>query len=112
MSTTEHVSCYKDTMQFVFKRDEEGYEHIHVGDVCIAVLSHHVKGRVDVIPATIAGLQEQHVHDAIERADEAGFWEACNTCQGHDCGRRYDEVTVDVPVAETSTTLTLVREDD
>lgn len=108
-------------MQFTFKRDEEGRERIYVGDVCIAALSMYVKGRVDVIPATVAGLQEDHVHDAIEHADEAGFWAMHDASSfsdmvahleaGHDAWIN-DEVAVDVPVAETSTTLVVVREGD
>lgn len=93
-------------MQFVFKRDEEGRESIYVGDVCVATVDgpNDGSGRFDLL----AHLQPMHVYDAIERADEAGFWN-CRRRQGEFVR---DEVTVDVPVAETSTTLTLVREDD
>lgn len=87
-------------MQFVFKRDEEGHERIYVGDVCVAQNVVGVSAWESVYVAD--GVDRKALNDAIVAAAEAGFWNACNTCQGYDCGRRYDVVTVDVPVADNA----------
>ncbi len=103
-------------MLFTFKRDDEGRERIYVGDVCVAEM-HHQYGPQWL--GSVLGLMEHHVHDAIERADEAGFWNynsddiarARQQIQAGDyCAEELfgvggwsnviNEVTVDVPVAD------------
>lgn len=93
------MSCYNDTMQFVFKRDEEGRERIYVGDVFVATVDgpNDGSGRFDLL----AHIQPMHVYDAIERADEAGFWQRWPK-MGGEGGYRRREVTVDVPVADNA----------
>lgn len=102
-------------MQFVFKRDEEGRERVYHGDVAIIIMMGRNKWTFRASPPV--GVNVEHIHDAIERADEAGFWESKGDAyyvptQTWKTMWKRNEVTVDVPVAETSTTLTLVREDD
>lgn len=84
-------------MLFTFRRDAEGRETIHVGDVVIARVTNHPEG-FEWLFMPPAGITHEHVREAAVRADEAGFWFA----QGFD---RFDEVTVDVPVAETTSTI-------
>lgn len=103
-------------MLFTFKRDEESRERVYVGDVCVFVFSNDGSRR-GYQNATVTGLTDAHMLDAIERADEAGFWDSRGdayyvTTQTWKTAWMHNEVTVDIPVAETSTTLTLVREDD
>lgn len=67
-------------MQFVFKRDEEGRERIYVGDVCVwqcrGDMRFNAGAGVHQVPGTTTHKEEfKVVCDAIERADEAGFWE-------------------------------------
>ncbi len=93
-------------MQFTFKRDEEGHERIYVGDVCVAQNAVGVTAWESVYVAD--GVERKALDAAIERADEAGFWHYGD----HGGGYNHDEVTVDVPVPETSTTLVVVQEGD
>lgn len=97
-------------MLFTFKRDDEGRERIFVGDVCVAIVSMMpVYGRTWAMADSITGITPRHVNDAIERADEAGFW--MGKIVGVDdegtvyrSASKYDdnEVTVDVPVADSA----------
>lgn len=104
-------------MQFTFKRDEEGHERIYVGDVCVAQFydAKDFKEWEFVASPIPFGLNVYHVHDAIERADEAGFWASPNdnnhrfnrTIVGKFDGNglhpiRVEEVAVDVPVADNA----------
>lgn len=98
-------------MLFTFKRDDEGRERIYVGDVHIADIKRNSdKTEYCHYTGHVPGVDFEHITSAIERADEAGFW------SGHRdpfmLGFTNNEVTVDVPVSETSTTLTLVSEGD
>lgn len=81
-------------MLFTFKRDDEGRERIYIGDVCVA------KFRSRLVWEWMLESPEEvtraHICDAIERADEAGFW-------GDDWDMpRLNEITVDVPVADST----------
>lgn len=91
-------------MLFTFKRDEEGRERIYVADVCVA----RIEGPSDV-ESTWSETMDSAIRDAIERADEAGFWgdEWCDDCGTTDCHAvpRKNEVTVDVQVAVLSVTV-------
>lgn len=92
-------------MQFTFRRDEEGRERIYVGDVCVAegggahatILS---KGYdlVDWIAADRFHAPDI-LSDAIERADEAGFW-GTSPAPFFTFTWDINEVIVDVPVAD------------
>lgn len=97
-------------MRFTFRRDEEGTERIYVGDVCAAVKL-QTWAPLFVAICSICGVTDRHFADAIERADEAGFWDRWPTMGGPGDFRR-DRVIVDVPVAETSTTLILTNDGD
>lgn len=94
-------------MQFTFKRDEEGRECIYVDDVRVADIWHSparcVVGATMVADAT---LSKRQMEDAIERADEAGFWAMRDARSFGDIAALLetgvdawlnDEVTVDVP---------------
>src|SRR5687768_12561728 len=93
-------------MLLTFKRDDEGRERIYVGDVCVA----HTNNRHDIIWQAVThctGVTQEAVDDAIERADEAGFWEESPHEDLHGwrtAWKRPNEVTVDVPVAVLSVT--------
>ena len=86
-------------MLFTFKRDYEGRETIEVGGLAIA--------RPTNVPEnfewlhSMPGITAEHVREAVIKADEAGFWERdeCGIPQGP------SEATVDVPVAETTSTI-------
>lgn len=96
-------------MQFMFKRDEEGRERIYVGDVLVA----GIDGRRPLLAYAVAGVTYRHLEDAIERADEAGFWQRRSPLMDGAASYRRRETTVDVPVAETtSTILSLTTEGD
>ena len=91
-------------MLFRFTRDEEGTERIHVGEVCVARMT----GRGLFNPGrTVPGMRDADILDAIERADDSGFWE--HVAADVPFYER-NEVTVDVPVPETTATLTLVSD--
>lgn len=101
-------------MLFTFKRDDDGRERIYVGDVCVAELRH---GAGEAYPVTVVpGVDGDHIADAIERADEAGFW--MGKVVGVDdegtvyrSASRYEtaEISVDVPVSD-STVLSVTTE--
>lgn len=103
-------------MRFTFRRDEEGTERIYVGDVCAAVKL-QTGAPLFVAICSISGVTDRHFADAIERADEAGFWDSRGdayyvTTQTWKTAWMHNEVTVEVPITETSTTLTLTLEGD
>lgn len=88
-------------MQFVFKRDEEGKERIYVGDVLVGVI--HDANHNIVTHWPERGVTWENILDAIERADEAGFWEHYAEVALHGCDAKWtlpSEVPVDVPVAD------------
>lgn len=93
-------------MQFVFKRDEEGRERICVGGVCVAQNAVGVTAYESVYVAD--GVDRKALDDAIERADEAGFWARRQQWSAdlpfHDeCGPWINNtITVDVPVADNA----------
>lgn len=102
-------------MLFTFKRDDEGRERIYVGDVCVAELkAHDYDGSlvIDVLSMPL-NATEEHIDDAIDRADEAGFW-----ARSHwgitDTTSAWDrnEVTVDVPVADNVVLSVTTGEDE
>jgi hypothetical protein len=94
-------------MQFTFKRDFEGTERIYVGDVAIAKTNGYPE-EFEWLASPPAIITAEHVYEAATKADDANFWVL--STRG---GFIVDEVTVDVPVAETtSTILTLTSEDD
>lgn len=102
-------------MLFTFKRDEEGRERIYVGDTPFVITMGRDEWTLRASPP--AGVNVYHIHEAIERADEAGLWDgrAVDPVNPWDVtnGRiAINEVIVDVPVAETSTTLVVVSEGD
>ena len=86
-------------MLFTFKRDDEGRERIYVGDVCVATHAYadkfmiHEWDRHDYVQ----GVDDDIIWDAIERADDAGFW-----CRCGGCDLEPGEVTVDVHVADNT----------
>lgn len=88
-------------MQFTFKRDEEGRERIYVGDVCVAHVGANDRFNVQWQPVThYTNVTSEMMDDAIERADEAGFWHEGDYPYG---GKwTYLQVTVDVPVADNA----------
>lgn len=95
-------------MQFVFKRDEEGRERIYVGDVCVAqCLPLCTQHDGEYLPIQdVPGVDGDLIVDAIERADEAGFWTASDAGGVLPWGENGtvcpNEVTVDVPVADNA----------
>jgi hypothetical protein len=103
-------------MLFTFKRDDEGRERIYVGDVCVAKcmpLCTRLDG--EYLPVQdVPGVDGEMIVDAIERAGEAGFWEEEPHEDMHGWRvkwKRPSEVTVDVPVAD-STVLSVTTEED
>lgn len=111
-------------MLFTFKRDDEGRETIEVGGVPIARIKRNDDGtHYSHGLAHVPGIEAEHVSEAIERADAAGFWQLHKVPavlidaneQRHigTAWTRYGvEVTVDVPVSETTVlSVTLEGED-
>lgn len=99
-------------MLFTFRRDSDGRETVHVGDVAIARVTDHPEG-FEWLSSPPAGVTAEHVREAAVKADEAGFYgtEWCDDCA--EAVNRKDEVMVDVPVTETtSTILSLTTEDE
>ncbi len=105
-------------MLFTFKRDEEGRERIYVGDVCVARMcdGHTSKQwRWATMPVE-AEVDDMDIDDAIERADEAGFWRAPKAV-GMTVGGGLIilgpcfQVTVDVPIADNAV-LSVTTEDE
>jgi hypothetical protein len=81
-------------MMFTFKRDANGVETIHVGDACVATLRNGRSLNWNwglVVP----GVHSGPIADAIERADEAGFWDWDHLRNNRPFIR--NEVTVEVP---------------
>lgn len=98
-------------MLFTFRRDAEGRETIHVGDVAIAkVAANQFVERLGDAP----GVEHGRILDAIERADEAGFWARKMSARPPKYVNNYvaSEVTVDVPIAETTSTILSLTTDD
>lgn len=95
-------------MQFVFKRDEEGRERIYVGDVCVAqCLPLCTQHDGEYLPIQdVPGVDGDLIVDAIERADEAGFWKFDAKTEPAEVNHGLDyinnEVTVDVPVGDNA----------
>lgn len=92
-------------MLFTFKRDAEDRERVYAGDVAIARINDRNPEGFDWLAAPPAGVDADHVVTAKVMADEAGFWgtEWCDDCS---ClVNRKDEVTVDVPIPETTSTI-------
>lgn len=94
-------------MLFTFRRDDEGRETIEVGGLTIA--------RFNGYPEefewlnSMPGITAEHVYEAAAKADEAGFWTQEAVPYPAPTRGRYfrwieNEVTVDVPVAETTST--------
>lgn len=99
-------------MLFTFRRDDEGRETIEVGGLAIARPNNTPEGFEWL--NSLPGITAEHVREAAVKADEAGFWADAPLSKG---GYIYvylnDEVTVDVPVAETtSTTLSIDNTED
>lgn len=105
-------------MLFTFKRDAEGRETIHVGDVAIARVTDHFGG-FEWLASPPAGVTADHVYEAAVNADEAGFFWGVDGIESH----RVDDVSVSVPVRvpspltcypikSTSTVLSITNEDD
>lgn len=86
-------------MLFTFKRDSEGRETIHVGDVAIARVNNHPEG-FEWLASPPAGVTAERVREAAVKADEDGFWYA----EGFGFNG-LDEVTVSVPIPETTSTI-------
>ena len=82
-------------MLFTFRRDNDGRETIEVNGLAIARPNNHPEGFEWI--NSMPGITAEHVREAAVKADEAGFWE-----EGY---FREDEVTVDVSVAETTSTI-------
>lgn len=97
-------------MLLTFKRDEEGRERIYVRDVCVAYMidKEHSWGFNEVHEST-RRITGRHIDDAIELADEAGFWS--NYLFNDIPQWTMPAVTVDVPVAD-NTVLSVTREGD
>lgn len=87
-------------MLFTFKRDDEGRERIYVGNVCVAELVDQTREHGWETGLEARGVTVDHIDEAIERADEAGFWD-WDHLRNH---RPFvkNEVTVDVPVADNA----------
>lgn len=105
-------------MQFTFKRDEEGRERIYVGDVCVAhCLPLCTQHDGEYLPMQgVPGVDGEIIVDAIERADEAGFWRPIDSGKHvlviNASGPTWVvECTVDVPVADNAV-LTVTQEDE
>lgn len=89
-------------MLFIFKRDDEGRERMFVGDVCVFMFA-NTGDRRGYQNASIPGVADKHLIDAIKHADEAGFWER-RMPRNPFCDQFFarDEVTIDVPVADNT----------
>lgn len=101
-------------MLFTFRRDAEGRETIHVGDVAIARIRHDLPAECDDIEwlaSPPAGVTAEHVREAAVKADEAGFWKSSLVIKAdHPLTRTVrdfasNETACDVPVAETTSTI-------
>jgi hypothetical protein len=112
-------------MQFAFKRDREGRETIHVGDVAIARIRHDLPAECDDIEwlaSPPAGITAEYISEACVMADERGFWAPIEDrnprfdrtiCGNVKDGIWVSNVAVNVPIPETtSTILSLTTEDE
>lgn len=106
-------------MLFTFKRDDEGFERAYVDGQRIMVLNGPGEW---ALAGAYEGIREEHLTDAIERADEVGFWAPLDAV-GARFNRtieggvfkpfRVSEVNVDVPIpAQSSTVVSVVLEGD
>lgn len=87
-------------MLFTFRRDNEGRETIEVGGIVIARTNGGPEGFEWL--GSIPGITAEDIDEAATLADEAGFWGRTNK----------DKVTVDVPIAETTSTILSVDNSD
>jgi hypothetical protein len=105
-------------MLFTFKRDEEGRERIYVDDACVWVCHGDIRTNTGRSVLLRDGFNAKTMGDAIERADEAGFWAMRSVFSMSPFDKQPsafldNEVTVDVPVADNATaTLSVTREGD
>lgn len=95
-------------MLFTFRRDDEGRETIVVGGVTIARTTGGPEGFEWL--NSLPGITAEHVREAAVKADESGFWEpprATNITVGGGIIIRGPcmQLTVSVPVAETTSTI-------
>jgi hypothetical protein len=103
-------------MLFTFKRDSEGREAIHLGEVAIARKVEHPEGWEWL--SDIPGVTADHISDAAIKADEAGFWALSDSGGALPWGESIttnlcESVTVDVPIPETtSTVLSITNAED
>lgn len=88
-------------MLFTFRRDDEGRETIAVGGITIARTTSGPEGFEWL--NSLPGITAEHVREAAVRADEAGFWTPLVPTPPLDI--LPVETTVDVPVAETTSTI-------
>jgi|SRR5688572_617143 len=98
-------------MLFTFKRDEEGRERIYVGDVCVWMANGDMREVAGRGMMTRVRVEQAHCDEAIERADEAGFWHQQEEFPGHRFSYLFNLVTVDVHVADNAV-LSVTREGD
>jgi hypothetical protein len=62
-------------MTFTFKRDEEGRETISVDGVAVARLPEDLRFKFKwAMMAHVDGVTHDNIDDAIERAEQRGFW--------------------------------------
>ena len=99
-------------MLFAFRRDDDGRETIEVGGLAVARPTNGPEGFEWL--NSMPGITAEHVREAAVKADEAGFWERLVPVNPWETAMTMrDEVTVDVPVAETtSTTLSIDNTED
>lgn len=102
-------------MLFTFRRDDEGRETIEVGGLAIARPTNGPEGFEWL--NSMPGITAEHIREAAIKADEAGFWEPARitgfSANGFMVRGPCIQLTVDVPVAETtSTTLSIDNTED
>ena len=95
-------------MLFTFRRDDEGRETIEVGGLAIARITNGPEGFEWL--NSMPGITAEHVREAAVKADETGFWTQEAVPYPAPTRGRYfmwieNEVVVDVPVAETTSTI-------
>jgi hypothetical protein len=89
-------------MEFTFKRDEEGKERIYCKGIKVGEVVQRVQTSLEVPGVTV-----DHIDAAIDLAWAMNFWPNFMThrrqaMSGVKIEERVDEVTVDVPIAETT----------
>jgi hypothetical protein len=110
-------------MLFTFKRDEEGRERIYMDNVCVWMCNGDMRTNTGRGWTNVADpvFDAKVMGDAIERADEAGFWAGFDENDprfnrtivgGVNEPFRVSEVTVDVFVPATSTSLSVTTPGD